>query len=330
MAVTDTPSGRDVDKTGPTAPGPGSAGARLSPGLAASAGGTPSGDAGPPAKDAAPDRKSRGVEAIAAQVLLALGVLLAGFLLFVFVLSSLTESRAQAGLQRRFERPLVDGRAPIAARIRYGTPVARLDIPTAGVHQIVVEGTTPVELERGPGHVAVTPLPGEVGNAVIAGHRIAFGGPFSGLSRLATGATIDVLTGQGRFTYVVASRHVLAAHDVAPFQATSDNRLTLVTADNLGGTSRLVVVAELHGRAKPFARGRPTTMAVADGGLVGQSSDLGGLLFWSLALVAVAVASVLMYRRMPRWSGYLATTPVIVLVAWLVYENLARVLPATF
>ena len=151
-----------------------------------------------------PGPKSRRVEAITAQVLLALGVLLAGFLLFVFVLSGLTEGRAQAGLERRFKTPLVNGQAPVAARIRYGTPVARLDIPAAGIHQIVVQGTSPPELERGPGHVAVTPLPGEVGNAVIAGHRIAFGGPFSGLSRLAKGARIDVLTGQGHFTYVVA------------------------------------------------------------------------------------------------------------------------------
>jgi sortase A len=263
-------------------------------------------------------------------VLLVLGALLAGFLLFVFVFSGLSEGRAQSGLQRRFEKALADGRAPIAGRIHYGTPVARLDIPAVGIHQIVVEGTTPAELQRGPGHLAVSPLPGEVGNSVIAGRRMAFGGPFSGINRLAKGATIDVLTGQGHFTYVVANRRLVPASDVKVFQATSDNRLTLVTAANLGATEREVVVADLRGPAKPFPAGRPTVLASADGGLVGQSRDLGGLIFWSVVLVLVAAGTVLAYRRMPRWSGYLATTPVIVLVAWLVYENLARVLPATF
>ena len=277
-----------------------------------------------------PGKGTRRIEAIAGQVLLVFGVLLGGFLLFVFVFSGLSEGRAQAGLQRRFEKPLTGGSAAIAARIRYGTPVARVDIPAAGIHQIVVEGTTPAQLQRAPGHVAVTPLPGEVGNAVIAGHRIAFGGPFSGLSRLKSGAKIQVLTGQGHFTYVVSSHQVVAPSDVKPFQATRDNRLTLVTADNLGASKRLVIVAELRGHAKPFAPGRRTVLAAADGGLVGQSGNWGGLIFWSLVLLVVAAGSVLAYRKMPRWSSYLATTPVIVLVAWLIYQNLAGVLPATF
>jgi hypothetical protein len=36
-----------------------------------------------------------------------------------------------------------------------------------------------------------------------------------------------------------------------------------------------------------------------------------------------------MYRMLPRWSAYVATTPVVALVVWLVYTNLAQVLPAT-
>jgi sortase (surface protein transpeptidase) len=139
--------------------------------------------------------------------------------------------------------------------------------------------------------VAVTPLPGEAGNAVIAA-RNAYGGPFGPLDHLGPGSTMKVATGQGHFTYRVIGRRVLSARDPSPFQATTDNRLTLVTAGNFDATGRLVVVAELQGGAKPFPPGRPTALAAADDGLVGQSHHLGGLLFWALVLLSVAAATV--------------------------------------
>jgi sortase A len=269
------------------------------------------------------------VEALAAQVLVAFAVFLAGFVVFVFFLSTLPAGRAQTGLERRFEKPLANGKAPVGGVIPYGTPVARLDIPRIGLHQIVVEGTAAAQLAEGPGHLAVSPLPGQIGNAVIAGHRIIFGGPFGRLGGLALGTPISVVTGQGHFTYQVTDRRVVGAADTAPFQATTANRLTLVTADGSSGSRRLVVIAALRGPAKPFPPGRPSVLRATDGGLVGQSGHLGGLAGWALLLVALAGASVAVYRRLPRWSGYLATTPVIVLAAWIVYVHLALILPST-
>jgi len=181
----------------------------------------------------------------------------------------------------------------------------------------------------GPGHVNITPLPGQVGNAVIAGHRLAYGAPFSNLSNLRSGAAITVVTGQGRFSYHVTQQYVTGSRDLQPFQATRDNRLTLVTAANWSASRRQVVVAALTGDAKPFGAGRPRVLGRADGGLVGQPGDLTALALWTLILVLVAAGSVALYRRLPRWSSYLATTPLILLAAWLVYTNLGRVLPAT-
>ena len=123
-----------------------------------------------------------------AHTLLAFAALLGGFLVYVFGLSSLTAARAQAGLERRFEKPVVDGKAPSGGRIAYGTPVARLDIPSIGVHDIVVEGTTATLLARGPGHLPVSPLPGPSGNAVRS-DTAALAKTFSAISSLRDGRT---------------------------------------------------------------------------------------------------------------------------------------------
>ncbi len=270
-----------------------------------------------------------GATRIASQVLLTFSAMLAGFILFAFILSSLSTDRAQAGLERRFEKPLSYGRAPIGGKLRPGTPVARLDIPAIGLHQIVVEGTGSAQLAHGPGHLAVSPLPGQAGNAVIAAHRLVLGDAFARLSDLKPGATVEVLTGQGHFTYIVRHRTVVPASDTAVFQATASNQLTLVTGDNLSATRRLAVVAVLEGPAKPAPAGRPSVLSPSDGGLVGNTGDLGQLAAWAALLLLVAGATVFVYRILPRWSAYLATTPVVLLVTWLVYTNLAQVLPAT-
>jgi sortase A len=267
--------------------------------------------------------------ALVAPVSFAIATVLGGFLLYVFVLSGLGAGRAQTGLERRFEVPLSQGRAPVGNAISLGSPVARLDVPSIGIHQIVVEGTAAAQLQVGPGHVPVSPLPGQVGNSVIAAHRLAYGAPFSQLGSLRPGALITVVTGQGRFTYHVVRRYETGSGDVQPFAATRDDRLTLVTAANLSASRRLVIVAALSGAGKPYAPGRSSTLARADGGLVGQAGDFSALALWSLVLLVVAGVSVFVYRRLPRWSSYLATTPVILLALWLVYTNLGRVLPAT-
>jgi sortase A len=286
-----------------------------------------------PAAPGAEDVAEAGPEirpaALVARFSFALAGLLAGFVVYVFVLSGFGAGRAQTGLQRRFEVPLRQGRAPVGGQIAPGSPVARLDIASLGLHQIVVEGTTSAQLQVGPGHVAASPLPGQVGNAVIAGHRLAYGGPFSHLADMRPGAHITVVTGQGRFSYRVTRHYVTGADDLQPFEATRDNRLTLVTAADWTASHRLVLVAALDGTAKPFAAGRSRVLGRADGGLVGQSGDMSALALWTLILVLVAAGSVSVYRRLPRSSSYLATTPVILLAAWLVYTNLGRVLPAT-
>ena len=62
-----------------------------------------------------------------------------------------------------------------------------LRIPAIGVDTYVVAGASRADLKRGPGHFPETPLPGQLGNASIAGHRATHGGPFADIDQLGHG-----------------------------------------------------------------------------------------------------------------------------------------------
>ena len=182
------------------------------------------------------------------------------------LLSGLTVVLAMAGLaglaypvatnevQHRIQRHLAANlRTPqAAAAYRAGTVgagqgVTRLRIPAAGTDVIVVEGTTQSALRAGAGHYRGTPLPGQPGNVAIAGHRTTYGKPFANLDRLRTGASIDVETPVGAFTYrVVRDPYPVPDTDRSPIGWSPGSILTLTTCHPKGSArQRLVVRAEL-------------------------------------------------------------------------------------
>ena len=70
------------------------------------------------------------------------------------------------------------------------------------------------DLKKGPGHYPDTPLPGQLGNASIAGHRTTYGAPFFNLDQLEPGDEIIVtmITGD-RFVYRVTCTEVVRLRD---------------------------------------------------------------------------------------------------------------------
>jgi sortase A len=281
-----------------------------------------------PRRKIAPHRIG-GVRGWVGSVLIAWAAVLIGFVLFVAFLSAFSESRAQSGLQRHFATLLTDARAPVGGTISTGTPVARLDIPAIGLHQIVVEGAGADQLRKGPGHVSISPLPGQPGNSVIAAHALAYGGPFGSIGSLRPGDIVRVLTGEGQSTYRVADKLTVPASNTKLFQATRDNRLTLVTSADLWGSSRTVVTARLIGKVQPAPAGKPTVLRPSQAGLAGGGGAGPALALWLEILLVVAVATVVAYRRLPHWSAYVITTPIVLAGIWLVYTTLGRLLPAT-
>jgi sortase A len=94
-----------------------------------------------------------------------------GFAGYLYVLSSVQESRSQVLEYARLRGELAGQVAPLGPTAP-GSPVAVLDIPGIGVrNMVVVEGTSPENLTLGPGHLRDTPLPGQAGVSEIFGRR---------------------------------------------------------------------------------------------------------------------------------------------------------------
>lgn len=87
--------------------------------------------------------------------------------------------------------------------VAVGSPLTRLRIPRLKLDVLVVEGTTAAALRAGAGHYVGTPLPGEVGNVAIAGHRTTFGRPFNRLDEMRAGDEVILETPFKVFHYRV-------------------------------------------------------------------------------------------------------------------------------
>jgi sortase A len=140
-----------------------------------------------------------------------------------------------------------------------GGPVAQLDIPKMDVNaKVVVEGVAPSNLQDGPGHFPETPLPGQLGNSAIAGHRTTHGHPFLHIDRLEAGDDIKITTLAGTYIYVVTGTQIVSPDDYALVIPTVDPTkatLTLTSCHPVRqATKRIVVFAELD-----VARSSPVT-----------------------------------------------------------------------
>ena len=270
---------------------------------------------------------------VLSRVLLVAGALSALFLAFEFGTTKLVASRWQREDLRDFKSLVEGGTASVPGFIpQPATPVAILSIPIIGARQVVLEGTTPNVLKEGPGHVRGTPLPGQVGNAVIAGRRTTYGSAFARLDELVPGDEIDVTTGQGVFTYVVDGTRVVMPGAPDVLASRPDNVLTLMTSSPaVAARGRLVAFATLQGPAYPAAARAPVPLETREYGLAG---DPAGALPAALWAAAFALAATIAWRVRKRGVVnarvlYLLALPILVTTAFLAFENFDRLLPGT-
>lgn len=262
--------------------------------------------------------------------LLLMSAFLFGLLVFLFGVSTLVHARAQTGLERRFASELANGVAPVNQPVEIGAPIAVLEIADIGLREVVVEGSTSTQLVKGPGHVRTSALPGQPGTSIVLCRRAAFSGPCADLDELGPGDDIDVTTGQGSITYRVTESLVYPSSDARAFEGRG-SALVLVTMDTaFVGTGRLVVVAEPVGDLQARGTRTPAAPLSADElGLAGDRTSAASLLVWLEALALVACGSVLLFRRWRRGPAYLVVVPPLLATTWLVYEQVARLLPGT-
>lgn len=107
-----------------------------------------------------------------------------------------------------------------------GDVLGRIEIPRLGMRVAILEGTTSRILQLGVGHIEGTPLPGEVGNSAIAGHRDSF---FRSLKDIRQGDVIQIQAPTGLSYYQVDSLQIVTPDNIAVLAPSAESVLTLVT-----------------------------------------------------------------------------------------------------
>lgn len=297
----------------------------------------------------------------------------AGVLVFLFVAfqlwgTGITEAKNQDKLQEQAKSELnIDINAPIPTTepgaptnttvnttpapppAPMGSAVAVIKIPKINVEKAVVEGTGVEDLKKAPGHYNKTPLPGQPGNAAIAGHRTTYGAPFGDLGELVPGDEILVATKQGKFRYIVSEQKVVDPTNVSVLNPTNDNRLTLTTCHpKYSAAKRLIVIAKLDTNPAPAAppttvpptttppAGSPQqlvttttpTTVVQEADLSGTSTDKLPALIWALITAAVGMVIWVISVVWRKWPAFIIGTPFFLVCLFFFFENFSRLLPA--
>jgi len=273
---------------------------------------------------------------VTSAALMIFAALLLGFVADVVFVSQVQEVRTQQVLLSDYRSDLANGVAPVGQTdsngnlLAPGTPVAILAVPTLGVSEVVVEGTTAGQTMDGPGHRRDTPLPGQPGISLIFGRQAAFGGPFGGLQSLRPGDPITVTTGQGEQTYAVMD--VRRAGDPMPGAlAQGESRLTLVTADGTPYVPYgvLRVDAKLISPVQPMPARllSADSLAPAEQAMAGDPGAWIGVVLWGQALLLAALALTWCRVRWGAWQAWVIGVPVLGFLGLAVAGQIVQLLP---
>jgi sortase A len=296
------------------------------------------------------------------RVFITAGVLILLFVAYQLWGTGIREAQAQRSLSRDFDAqldeagievpdpgtttttappsPTTTEPAPPPAPPDDGQAVAHILIPAIGVDKVVVQGVAVPDLKKGPGHYPDSPLPGQPGNAAIAGHRTTYGAPFNRIDELKPGDEILITTLQGSFRYEVREQQIVSPGEVGVLDDFGDDRLTLTSCNpKYSASQRIVVVSDLVGPAATPSPPAQTSQGGNAGGETGQTLDagLGGerasawpALLLGLACALIWVAAWLLGRLWRKWPAYAVGLPVFLVVLFFFFENFSRLLPANF
>ena len=146
-----------------------------------------------------------------------------------------TDRQRIAFLARSLRRRLKDGAA--AGRIR----IRKID-----ANYVIVKGTDPAALRKGPGIYDHTPFPGARGTTGIAGHRTTYLAPFRHIDRLGPGDDIEVDMPYATFHYRVQKRQIVTPDSIWIIRRQPYDRLVLSACHPLySAAKRIVVFARL-------------------------------------------------------------------------------------
>lgn len=296
------------------------------------------------------------------RTLIVIGFVIGGFLAYQLWGTGRYQHQAQSNLKKEFTSTTVAGSpssvsssttlpsgiiqdlyVPGGTVKTQATPIARLEIPAIGVDQFVVTGVSWKALMKGPGLYPHSPLPGQAGNASIAGHRTTFGSPFLRIDELKPGDEIRVETKQGNFTYKVAWTKIIRPNNMTVLanDPKVKSSLTLISCHpKFSSDKRIVVRANIAPNSAAAVKpATPITILASEADAkfsLGWFHDKGGIaptLWWGLLVfVLYQLPWFIRRRRHTEFALGVSAFACLVLVfpaLWLFYESLARLVPTS-
>lgn len=289
-------------------------------------------DASPP-----PRRGKEPTRLATAQGLQALALLIVWIFVYLGFLSGFEHGHHQSALYDDVRTQLALGELPTGAPIAPGTALGVLSIPSIGLdNEVFVEGTRNEQLQKGPGHVYGSVLPGQQGVSVLAGRSLTFGAPFRHIDDLKAGAIVRVITANGTFPYRVDG--VRRKGDPIPPRPTGTaGRLTLVTSLRDSGPLGAVRPADTVyvDTSLPNGTVSPGAVGTIDPGVTYLSAHVDTATLAQLVLALQLLGLVLAacawgWNRWSRIAVWIVGTPAVIASLWIASSLTSRLLPGLF
>lgn len=179
-------------------------------------------------------------------------------------LDTLARARPTAVEQRALDHLAGDRRRiaflarSLRRRLRPGDAAGRIRIRKIHASYVIVKGTDPASLRRGPGIYDQTPFPGARGTTGIAGHRTTYLAPFRHIDRLGPGDDIEVDMPYATFHYRVQRRQIVSPDSTWIIRRAGYDRLVLSACHPLYSAAERIVVfarlASVHQRLEMLKR----------------------------------------------------------------------------
>jgi sortase A len=173
------------------------------------------------------------------------------------------EAQVLAGLKSEQRRIAFLARS-LQRRTEPGAAIGTLKISRLDTSFVMVKGSDPSDLRKGPGTFDGTPLPGVGGTTAIAGHRTTYLAPFRHVDRLRPGDPITIEMPYATFTYRVQRTRIVAPDAVKVLRDVGYDRLVLSACHPLFSAAQRIVVVSRLTKVVPLRAAR-----------LGQGSEFG-------------------------------------------------------
>jgi sortase A len=120
--------------------------------------------------------------------------------------------------------------------------LGEIEIPRLGLNRTMYEGIRLSTFDLGPGHWPGSALPGELGNVVVAGHRVSMNQDFRDIDQLTSGDDVIFTTESGRHVYRVVRTEVVNPDALRIVEQTYAHTATLFACHPPGSVAQRIVV----------------------------------------------------------------------------------------